>query len=63
MGSLVYADFSRLHTRYPYITAIPQVYFLELIVSEAKHYPKFQVLMSTNVQELIQEGETVCGGW
>lgn len=39
MGSLVYADFSKLHTRYPYITAIPQVDFLELVISEAKQYP------------------------
>lgn len=35
--------------------------FLELVISEAKQYPNFQVLMSTNVQELIKEEETICG--
>lgn len=61
MGSRVWAEFSKLHTRYPYVTIIPQVNFLELVVSEAKQYPHFQMLMSTNAQELIQEGEAVCG--
>jgi len=61
MGSRVYADFSKLSTPYPYVTAIPQVDFLELLVTEARQYPNFQVLMGTNVQELIQDGETVCG--
>lgn len=60
-GSQVYADFSGLHTRYPYVTAIPQVDFLNLIVAEAKQYPNFQLLMSTNVQELIEEGDAICG--
>jgi 2-polyprenyl-6-methoxyphenol hydroxylase-like FAD-dependent oxidoreductase len=61
MGSRVYADFSQLRTPYPYVTAIPQVDFLELIVSEAKQYSNFQVLMSTNAQELIQVEDTICG--
>ncbi|UBF26316.1 FAD-dependent oxidoreductase [Kovacikia minuta CCNUW1] len=61
IGPVVYADFSRLPTRYPYLTNIPQVSFLELIVSEAKQYPNFQVLMGTNAQELIREGETIGG--
>lgn len=33
MGSRVYADFSQLSTQYPYVTAIPQVDFLELLVT------------------------------
>lgn len=61
MGSRVYADFNQLHTKYPYVTAIPQVQFLEVLVSEAKQYPNFQILMGANAQELIVEGETIGG--
>lgn len=65
MGSRVYADFSALPTRYPFLTSVPQVKFLELLVYEAKRYPNFQLLMGTNVQELIVEDgtsqERICG--
>ena len=48
-GPVTIADFSRLKTRYPYITLLPQVRFLEFITEEAKRYPHFQLLMSANV--------------
>ena len=60
-GSVTIADFSRLKTRYPYITLLPQVRFLEFITEEAKRYPHFQLLMSANVQELIEEDGVVRG--
>jgi 2-polyprenyl-6-methoxyphenol hydroxylase-like FAD-dependent oxidoreductase len=47
------ADFSHLKTRYPYITVMPQVKFLEFITEEAKQYPNFQLVLGANVQELI----------
>ena len=60
-GPVTIADFSRLKTRYPYITLLPQVRFLEFITEEAKRYPHFQLLMSANVQELIEKDGVVRG--
>lgn len=55
------ADFSRLKTKYPYITLLPQVKFLEFITTEAKRYPNFQLVMGANVQELIEEDGVIRG--
>lgn len=55
------ADFSHLKTKYPYITILPQVKFLEFITTEAKRYPNFQLVMGGNVQELIEEDGVIRG--
>ena len=55
------ADFSHLKTKYPYITVLPQVKFLEFITTEAKRYPNFQLVMGANVQELIEEDGVIRG--
>ena len=55
------ADFSRLKTRHPYITVMPQVKFLEFITEEAKRYPNFQLMLGANVQELIEENGEIRG--
>jgi 2-polyprenyl-6-methoxyphenol hydroxylase-like FAD-dependent oxidoreductase len=55
------ADFSHLKTRYPYITMLPQVKFLEFIISEAQKYPNFHLVMGANVQELIEENGVIQG--
>ncbi|MBH8571878.1 FAD-dependent oxidoreductase [Nostocaceae cyanobacterium CENA369] len=55
------ADFSHLKTRYPYITMLPQVKFLEFITQEAQKYPNFQLVMGANVQELITENGVIEG--
>ena len=60
-GEPFHADFRALNTQYPFITVMPQVKFLEFIVAEAEQYPNFQVIMSANVQELVTEGDTICG--
>ncbi len=60
-GPMTMADFSHLKTRYPYITVLPQVRFLELITTEAKKYPHFQLVMGANVQELIEEDGVIRG--
>lgn len=60
-GSARFAEFSRLQTRYPYITLMPQVRFLEFITAEAKHYPNFRLLMGANVQELVTEEGVIQG--
>lgn len=64
------ADFSHLKTRYPYITMLPQVKFLEFITQEAQKYTSFQLVMGANVQELIEEDGVIrgvryrgAGGW
>lgn len=55
------ADLSHLKTKYPYITILPQVKFLEFITTEAKRYPNFQLVMGANVQELIEEDGVIRG--
>jgi 2-polyprenyl-6-methoxyphenol hydroxylase-like FAD-dependent oxidoreductase len=54
-------DLSSLKTKYPYITILPQVKFLEFITAEAQRYPNFQLIMGANVQEIIVENGAVCG--
>jgi 2-polyprenyl-6-methoxyphenol hydroxylase-like FAD-dependent oxidoreductase len=54
-------DLSCLKTKYPYITILPQVKFLEFITAEAQRYPNFQLIMGANAQELILENGVVCG--
>lgn len=55
------ADFRHLKTRYPYITMLPQVKFLEFIVNEAQQYSNFQLVMGANVQELVEEDGAIKG--
>lgn len=54
-------DLSSLKTKYPYITILPQVKFLEFITAAAQRYPNFQLIMGANVQEIITENGAVCG--
>lgn len=60
-GSNTIADFTRLKTKYPYITMLPQKFFLEFLTKEAKHYPNFQLVMGANVRELIEEKGVIHG--
>lgn len=60
-NSATLADFTSLKTKYPYITVLPQVKFLEFITNEAKHYPNFQLVMGANVQELVEENGIIRG--
>jgi 2-polyprenyl-6-methoxyphenol hydroxylase-like FAD-dependent oxidoreductase len=55
------ADFSRLKSRYPYITLIPNQHFIEFITNEAKRYPNFNLVMGAKVQKLIEENGQICG--
>lgn len=54
-------DYSRLKTRYPFIVLLPQYRFIEFLVTEAKRYPNFDLLLGASVQELIRENERVQG--
>lgn len=60
-GPVTAANFSRLKTKYPYITMIPQETFLEFITGEAKRYPNFKLIMGANVRRLVQENGEVRG--
>ncbi|UBF24767.1 FAD-dependent oxidoreductase [Kovacikia minuta CCNUW1] len=60
-GEKVSFNFSGLKTRYPYITVMPQVKFLEFVVAEAQRYPNFQLLLGANVQALVEERDEIGG--
>jgi 2-polyprenyl-6-methoxyphenol hydroxylase-like FAD-dependent oxidoreductase len=60
-GPFTPVDLSRLNTKYPYITMMPQTNFLEFITEEAKRYPNFRLVMSARVRELIEEEGVVRG--
>lgn len=60
-GPLVFADFTRLKTRYPYITMLPQVHFLDFLAAEVLRYPHARIIMGATVQTLIEEGGVVRG--
>lgn len=53
--------FRRLKTKFPFIAFVPQWDFLEFITSEARKYPAFTLLMSTEVTGLIIEDGIVRG--
>ena len=57
----VFADFSRLKTRYPYILMLPQVRFLEFIAAEAGRFSNFRLVMGARVRELVEEGGATRG--
>jgi len=54
-------DLRRLKTRFPYVMLIPQARFLEFIAREAKNYPEFRLVMTANVESLIEEDGAVRG--
>jgi 2-polyprenyl-6-methoxyphenol hydroxylase-like FAD-dependent oxidoreductase len=60
-STVTVADFSRLKTRYPYITFMPQWDFLDYVTGEAERYPNFRLEMETEAKELILDEGTVRG--
>lgn len=61
-GRVIFSpSFAHLKTRFPYVTVMPQVRFLDFIVEEAKKYPHFQLVLGANVQELVEEDGMVRG--
>ena len=53
--SLPLNDVSRLRTLYPFMTIVPQVRFLDLIVAEAQRCPTFRLVMGARVEALVQD--------
>ena len=60
-GPFTLADLSRLKTKFPYISFMPQTKFLEFMVGEAERYPNFRLVMGARVRELIEENGAVRG--
>ena len=60
-GPFTPADLSRLKTKFPYITIMPQTNFLKFVVGEAKKYPSFRLVMGARVRELVEEDGVVRG--
>ena len=59
--SITMADFSDLHSAYPYIALIPQERFLTFLAEEAKKYPQFHLIMQAKFHDLIVKDAQVCG--
>src|SRR5438552_18953156 len=55
------ADFRKLPTRCKFIAFMPQWDFLNFLSSHAKRFPTFQLLMQTEVVDLLIENERVIG--
>lgn len=60
-GPFTPIDFRRLKTKFPYITMMPQKSFLEFVTAEARHYPRFRLVMDARVRELIRHDGVVRG--
>jgi 2-polyprenyl-6-methoxyphenol hydroxylase-like FAD-dependent oxidoreductase len=60
-GPFTPIDFSRVDTKFPYITVMPQTSFLEFITGEAKRYPNFRLVMEARVRELVEVNGVVRG--
>jgi 2-polyprenyl-6-methoxyphenol hydroxylase-like FAD-dependent oxidoreductase len=54
-------DFSHLPARCPFIAFMPQWDFLDFLVSRARNYPGFHLMMKTEATELIEEKSRVVG--
>ncbi|HZT98888.1 MAG TPA: FAD-dependent oxidoreductase [Ktedonobacteraceae bacterium] len=61
-GIVTVADFDLLKgSKYPYVTIMPQVEFLNFITEEARRYPCFQQVMGAQVDELLEEDGVIRG--
>ena len=55
------ADFSAMDSRFPYVALIPQDKFLNHMVTRAKEFPDFHILMGAQVHELKQVNGKITG--
>ena len=55
------ADFSHLPTQCRFIVFMPQWDFLDFLKSHASRYPGFELMMQTEVTDLIEQGGSVTG--
>lgn len=59
--TITLADFSKLKTKCKFIAFMPQWDFLNFLVTQAKMYPSFNLLMEAEAVDLIQESGRVVG--
>jgi 2-polyprenyl-6-methoxyphenol hydroxylase-like FAD-dependent oxidoreductase len=52
-----FSDVGRLKTPYPFMTYVPQVRFLQLLVREAQRCPTFRLVMGARVEALLQSAD------
>lgn len=60
-GRVQLADLGSLHTKFPFITVMPQVQFLDFLAAEAKQFPSFHLIMGALVEGLVQADGQVRG--
>ena len=59
--AIPFADFSHLPTQYKFVAFIPQWDFLNFLAQQATHYPHFDLRMSTEATDLIEDSGRVVG--
>jgi 2-polyprenyl-6-methoxyphenol hydroxylase-like FAD-dependent oxidoreductase len=59
--SIPFADFSHLPVQAPFIAMMPQWDFLDFLADEGRRYPGFNLTMSMEAIDLIEEGGRVVG--
>lgn len=60
-GVFTMANLRRLRTKFPYIALMPQSRFLDFLAGEIAKYPCARILLGTNVQELLTDGDRIAG--
>lgn len=58
---VVIADMSHLPVQSRFVALMPQWDFLDFLAREARHYPTFSLMMSTEAVDLLQENKRVVG--
>ena len=59
--ALVFAEFSRLPVRHPYIAMMPQWDFLSYLAGQGSRLPSFRLIMNASAEDLLRDGERVVG--
>jgi len=59
--ALVFAEFSRLPVRHPYIAMMPQWDFLSYLAGQGSRLPNFRLIMNASAEDLLRDGERVVG--
>src|SRR5581483_10272106 len=57
-GPIEVANLSRLRTKFPYITMMPQAQFLAFLARELARFPSVRLVMRASVQGLLWEDES-----
>ncbi|WP_448608794.1 FAD-dependent oxidoreductase [Geodermatophilus sp. URMC 60] len=60
-GTVTLGDFRRLHVPYPYIAMTPQWDLLDLLADAGRREATFTLRMSTEMTDLVREGDRVVG--